>query len=111
MRTLALTILTLAIVLAGQARAQTYDPAFPVCMHVISWGGGSYYDCNYHTMGQCAASASGRAAQCDPNPHYAGATASVRGNKRRYRRGEESRTTPKRASPPAARSQFRPMLQ
>ena len=85
MRTLALTILTLAIVLAGQARAQTYDPAFPVCMHVISWGGGSYYDCNYHTMGQCAASASGRAAQCEPNPHYAGATASVRGNKRRYR--------------------------
>ena len=86
MRTLALTILTIGIVLAaGQARTQTYDPAFPVCMHVVPWGGGSYYDCSYYTMGQCAASASGRAAQCDPNPYYAGATASVRGNNRRYR--------------------------
>ena len=38
MRTLALTILTMGIVLAaGQARAQTYDPAFPVCMHVVPW--------------------------------------------------------------------------
>jgi Protein of unknown function (DUF3551) len=86
MRTLALTILTMGIVLAaGQARAQTYDPTFPICMHVVAWGGGSYYDCSYLTMGQCAASAAGRAAQCDLNPYYAGATAPMRGNNRRHR--------------------------
>lgn len=84
MRTLAVTILTMGIALAvGQAKAQTYDPAFPVCMHVIPWGGGAYYDCTYYTMPQCAASASGRAAQCDLNPFYAGTTAPRNG--RRYR--------------------------
>jgi Protein of unknown function (DUF3551) len=84
MRTLTFTILTMGIALAaGQAKAQTYDP---VCMHVIPWGGGAYYDCSYYTMAQCAASASGRAAQCDPNPYYAGAMASPRPNDRRYRR-------------------------
>ena len=86
MRALAFTILTMGMALAaGHARAQTYDPAFPVCMHVVSLRGGSYYDCTYYTMAQCAASASGRAAQCDPNPYYAGATASATRNNRRYR--------------------------
>jgi hypothetical protein len=86
MRTLAFTVLTMGIALAiGQARAQTYAPGYPVCMHVTNWGGGAYYDCSYHTMAQCNASASGRAAQCDPNPYYAAATASPRRNDRRYR--------------------------
>ena len=86
MRTLALTILTAAVVLAaGDAWAQTYDPAFPVCMHVVSSRGGTYQDCTYYTMAQCAASASGRGLQCNPNPFYAGPTASVRRNSRRYR--------------------------
>ncbi len=71
MRALALAVLTVGIALtAGQARAQTYDPAFPVCMHVVVGRGGTYYDCTYYTMAQCLASASGRAAQCDPNPYY-----------------------------------------
>jgi len=84
MRTLAgLAILTMSIALAGgQARAQTYNPRFPVCMAVVPWGGGVYYDSSFYTMDQCRASASGRAAQCDPNPYYAGATAS------RQRRGD-----------------------
>jgi hypothetical protein len=86
MRTLALTLLTMGMVLvAGNARAQTYDPAFPFCMHVVSSRGGTYQDCSYYTMAQCAASASGRGFQCNPNPFYAGATASVRRNGRRYR--------------------------
>ena len=43
MRTLALRILTMGIVLAaGNARAQTYDPAFPVCMHAVPERGGTY---------------------------------------------------------------------
>jgi hypothetical protein len=87
MRKLALIILTIGVVsAAGQARAQTYDPAFPVCMYVVTWGGGGYYDCTFYTMAQCAASASGRAAQCGFNPYYAGATASSRRYDRRYRK-------------------------
>lgn len=71
MRALALAVLTVGLALtAGQARAQTYDPAFPVCMYVVPWGGGAYFDCTFYTMAQCQASASGRAAQCDPNPYY-----------------------------------------
>ena len=86
MRTLALTFLTMGIVLAaGNARAQTYDPAFPFCMQVVYPRGSTYQDCTYDTMAQCAASASGRAAQCDLNPYYAGATASPRRNGRRNR--------------------------
>lgn len=86
MRILGLTVLAMGMVLAvGHARAQTYDPAFPVCMYVVTWGGGGYFDCSYYTMAQCAASASGRAAQCDPNPYYAGATASPRRSDRRHR--------------------------
>lgn len=87
MRILAVTILTVGMIsAAGQARAQTYNPDFPVCMHVIPLGGGSIEDCTYYTMAQCAMSASGRAAQCNPNPFYAAATASSRRSDRRYRR-------------------------
>ncbi len=84
MRTLALTILTMGMALAaGHARAQRYDPAFPVCLYVVPWGGGSYYSCSYYTMDQCRASANGQ--MCGLNPYYAGATASPRRNGRRYR--------------------------
>ena len=86
MRTLALTFLTMGIVLAaGNARAQTYDPAFPFCMQVVYPRGSTYQDCTYDTMAQCAASASGRGLQCSPNSYYAGPTASVRRDNRRYR--------------------------
>jgi len=82
----ALAVLATGIVLAGgQARAQAYDPAYPVCMHVVVWGG-PYEDCSYFTLAQCTASASGRAAQCDINPFYAGATAPLRRNARPHRR-------------------------
>jgi hypothetical protein len=87
MRILALAILAIGTVsAAGQARAQTYDPAFPICMHVIPVGGGAYEDCTFSTLAQCAMSASGRAAQCNINPYYAGATASLRRNDRRHSR-------------------------
>ena len=92
MRTLALTILTMGIVLAaGNARAQTYDPAFPFCMQVVYPRGANFQDCTYYTMAQCAASASGRGLQCSPNPYYAGPTASVRRNDRRYRKSDQYR--------------------
>ena len=91
MRTLALTILTAAVVLAaGDAWAQRYDPAFPVCLYVVPWGGGAYYNCSYYTMDQCRASANGQ--MCSLNPYYAGTTASVRRNNRRYYRQVGSRS-------------------
>jgi hypothetical protein len=76
MRIPALAILTFATVLtAAPARAQTYDPAYPVCLQVYGIGGG-YIECGYTSLAQCNASASGRAAQCIINPYYAGAKAS-----------------------------------
>ena len=82
MRILALAIL--AIVSIGPAGAQTYDPSYPVCLHVWTWAN-DYYDCSYTTLPQCNASASARAAQCITNPYYAGATG-PQGRDRRYRR-------------------------
>jgi hypothetical protein len=54
------------------ARAQTFDPRFPVCMHVVGLGS-VYDDCSYFTLAECAQSASGRPAQCNINPWYRGA--------------------------------------
>ena len=88
MRILVLMILVMGMVsAAGQARAQTYDPNSPVCMHVVTAGGGTYDDCTYFTLAQCAMSAAGRGAQCNINPYDAGAMASPELNNRRHRRG------------------------
>jgi hypothetical protein len=45
MRVLALAALAIGAISAGApAQAQTYDPSYPVCLHV--WGrGASYYEC------------------------------------------------------------------
>jgi hypothetical protein len=70
MRVLACTILTIGTMLvAAPARAQTYDPNFPVCLQTYAPGG--YIDCSFTSLGQCAASASGRSAQCLNNPYFA----------------------------------------
>jgi Protein of unknown function (DUF3551) len=74
MRKLALTILTTGIVLTvGHAHAQRYDPAYPVCLYVVSRGMTPYYRCSYYTMEQCRASVNGQ--MCSLNPYYAGTTA------------------------------------
>ena len=68
MRKWALTILTVSIALtAGHARAQRYDPAFPVCLYVVAFGTTPYYKCSYTMMDQCRASASGQ--MCVLNPY------------------------------------------
>lgn len=91
MRLLALTLLTTAVVLtAGHARAQTYDPAYPVCLYVVAYGTTPYYRCSYTTMAQCRASANGQ--MCTLNPYYAGATAPVRPKNRRSDRQVGSRS-------------------
>ncbi len=71
-RSLALALVAIATVsLAGQAEAQTYDPAYPVCLQIYQGGMTDYYfECAYTSMPQCQASASGRAAQCVVNPYY-----------------------------------------
>jgi hypothetical protein len=73
MRILALAIFAIsAVVAAAPARAQTYDPNYPVCLHV--YGKISYYECSYTSLPQCNMSASGRSAQCVINPYFAHAS-------------------------------------
>jgi hypothetical protein len=73
MRIPAFAILAIAMVsTAAPARAQRYDPNYPVCLQTYGIGG-DYIDCSFTTLTQCAQSASGRAAQCITNPYFAGA--------------------------------------
>jgi Protein of unknown function (DUF3551) len=72
MRILALTIMAAGmLVAAAPARAQTFAPGYPVCLHV--YGPATYYECSYSSIAQCNGSASGRAAQCVLNPYAANA--------------------------------------
>lgn len=74
-----------SLVAAAPAGAQTYDPRYPVCLHVFSGGiggGGDWYECNFTSLPQCNATASGRAAICIINPYYA----ANEPPRRRYRR-------------------------
>ena len=82
MRISALAIMTMAMLwTAVPAQAQTYDPAYPVCLHVYKRGG--YYRCAYTSLEQCRQSASGRAATCEINPYYAGAQRSSASQRQR----------------------------
>ena len=83
MRIPILAILAIAAASAASpAQAQTYDPNYPVCLHV--YGRISYYECSYTSLPQCNMSASGRSAQCVINPYYA--YASQDPSARRYKR-------------------------
>ena len=87
MRILALAILAIgAASAAAPAQAQTYDPNYPVCLHV--YGRISYYECSYYSLPQCNASASGRSAQCVINPYFAHASQDPSARRyKRYRNG------------------------
>jgi hypothetical protein len=86
MRIPALAILaTAAVLTAVPVRAQTYDPSYPVCLQTYGIDGG-YIECSYHSLAQCAQSASGRAAQCITNPYFAGTQAPRGPRSRRDRR-------------------------
>ena len=85
MRIPSLAILTIAMVLtAAPARAQTYNPDYPVCLQTYGIGGG-YIACGYSSLAQCNATASGRAAQCITNPYFASAQAPAGARYRRQR--------------------------
>ena len=73
MRILALAAVAAATVfVTAPARAQTYDPAYPVCMQVYQGFVDYYFECAYTSMPQCQMSASGRSASCVINPYYKG---------------------------------------
>lgn len=54
------------------ARAQAYDPRYPVCMQ--TYGFMDNIACRYTSMEQCRFLAQGRPAQCIVNPFFAGAS-------------------------------------
>jgi hypothetical protein len=56
-RILAFAILAIGTVSIEPATAQTYDPAYPVCLHVYTRGA-NYYECRYTSLPQCKASGS-----------------------------------------------------
>jgi hypothetical protein len=73
-----------AITAIGTAPAQAgYD--YPVCLRV--YGDPTYDECRYVTIAQCAATASGRAAQCFVNPFVASAAVMPEGRKHHRRYG------------------------
>ena len=74
-----LSIAVLSIGALGPARAQTYDPHYPVCLQTYGISGNAI-SCRYPSMEACQVSAMGRAAQCIANPYYGQA-----GSRRRYR--------------------------
>jgi hypothetical protein len=65
----ALLLATSVLLGAPAARAQTYDPAYPVCLQRYGIDGSSI-SCRYVSLAQRQAVASGRAAQCITNPYY-----------------------------------------
>ena len=70
MRAIVWTTLGIGIaVSAVAARAQTYDPFYPICLQTYGRGG-NYISCGYTSMDQCRATAMGRAAQCITNPYF-----------------------------------------
>ena len=70
--TTAFTIFSATIPFAAPVHAQAYDPRYPVCLQVYDDMVHFTTDCSFTTMAQCAATASGRYAQCVVNPYYAG---------------------------------------
>lgn len=88
MRVLALSILTIsAIFTAASAHAQTFAGNGPICLERYQWGGSRSIYCEYSSMAQCQATASGLSAMCVPNPYYANAQAPRDPAYRQPRRG------------------------
>jgi len=71
-----------AISAVATAPAQAgYD--YPVCMRV--YGDPTYNECQYTTMAQCAATASGRSAQCFVDPFFVSAAVVPQGRRHQRR--------------------------
>jgi hypothetical protein len=72
-----------AVGAAPAAQAGYYD--YPVCMKV--YGDPTYDECAFTTMAQCAATASGRSAQCFVSPFVASAAVEPQGRRHQRRYG------------------------
>ena len=71
MSRLIFSIFALAMtVVVNSVQAQTYDPNYPVCMHVFGEQLGDRMDCNFTSLAQCKATASGLPASCLINPYF-----------------------------------------
>jgi hypothetical protein len=57
-----------ALMTGAPARAQTYPPGSPVCLHAYGELEGERIDCIFASFAQCQATASGRPATCEVNP-------------------------------------------
>ena len=66
----AATVVLGALVASVPASAQTYDPSYPVCMHVYGEQLGERMDCIFSSLDHCAGSARGLPATCLINPYY-----------------------------------------
>jgi hypothetical protein len=70
MRGLVWSVLGIGMIFAASpAWAQTYDPAYPVCMEVYG-SDGSHIECFYTSMAQCKGGAIGFPGICFDNPYY-----------------------------------------
>ncbi|WP_456620099.1 MULTISPECIES: DUF3551 domain-containing protein [unclassified Bradyrhizobium] len=70
MRGARLALVAIGVAVASvPARAQTYDPSYPVCMQI--YGQVGYFDCRYASLEQCRYLAVGRSATCVVNPYFA----------------------------------------
>ena len=74
-RAMAIAAFAASLAPSAPALAQTYDPAYPVCLQVYQGFVDYYFECAYMNMAQCQASASGRSASCVVNPYYKGRAA------------------------------------
>jgi hypothetical protein len=82
MRIPTLAILMIATVLtAAPARAQTYDPAYPVCLQIYQGWNDYYFGCAYTSLHSAMP-------QHRAVPHSASSTRITRGAKQRRRDGE-----------------------
>ncbi|UWU80870.1 DUF3551 domain-containing protein [Bradyrhizobium huanghuaihaiense] len=61
-------VATGTLFVSAQARAQTYDLSYPVCMQI--YGQVGYFDCRYTSLEQCRFLAVGRSASCVANPYF-----------------------------------------
>jgi len=87
MRVVALAMSAIGTVaVVAPARAQTYAPDYPVCLHV--YGRASHIECGYTSIPQCQATAQGRSAQCELNPYFAFAVPVHRRRHRETRRDD-----------------------
>jgi hypothetical protein len=74
MRLMTWTILLIAASCVAPARAQTYGGGAPFCIHTYGYSGNNI-ECNFGSIEQCRAAATGISATCGINPYYAAAAA------------------------------------